>query len=67
MSQDKLPEPMSEAETRRPLLRDALRQAAMPSTANSPTALDAMLARISAEVTQEAGEREHRATPPNKA
>ncbi len=50
---DDPPDPMSEAETRRTLLREAMR----PRPANTPSSLEATLARISAEITADAQDR----------
>ena len=60
---DDPPDPMSEAETRRVLLREAVRMATAPHPANDPSALEATLARISAEVTADAEERRQDARP----
>ena len=60
---DDPPDPMSEAETRRVLLREAVRMTTAPHSANDPSSLEAMLARISAEVTADAKEREEDGRP----
>lgn len=52
-----------EAETRLLLRREAVRRSASPGTGGSPSALEATLASISAEVTAEAIERKHRDGP----
>lgn len=55
--EDDQPVPTGDARTAYLLRRAAAGHASTPSTANSPSALDATLARISAEVTAEAAER----------
>lgn len=64
MNRENDPELTGKSQTAYVLRREAVRRASISESENSPSALDATLARISAEVTEEAMERLSRSTKP---
>lgn len=64
MNNDEKPELTGEARTDHLLRREAVRRASTQGTGGSPSALESVLAAISAEVAAEAAERLDRAKAP---